>query len=229
LADAVSLCLQFTTSREDVEKIRMGLKDWVLEYEKLHYQNNPAIEAAGPAWTSKKLSQSQVGAEEHSHYQPKQKHSRRLIWAKVRRLEGGDEMKAAALDSLAEDRREATWIRYDQLVDKHARNSRRRSEFVLTKFYGQLQNILVVPLPAASELGLEVATTLILAHIHACDGVTFSNPRQVPYYTKMGRHEVVDMNSVQCLIGRIPPASQNGKWAIIDRSGSIELSTYSPE
>ena len=38
----------------------------------------------------------------------------------------------------------------------------------------------------------------------------------IPYYKEHGPIEVVDLNLVQCLVGRV---WDRGEWGIIDRSG----------
>ncbi|KAF8344425.1 hypothetical protein F5887DRAFT_971113 [Amanita rubescens] len=145
-------------------------------------------------------------------------------WARVRRL-NGDDMRAASLNFAAEDRRDATFIRYDLLVDQNARKRRKAPHYEIADFYGQLEHILVVQLPRAPELdpALQSDTTYILAAIHRCE-VDMTNSMGFPVYSKMGRKEVVDITTVQCLVGR---AQTGNNWVIIDRSGELQQSTYS--
>lgn len=161
-------------------------------------------------------------------------------WARVRRLEGGDDMNASSLASYSEDRRDATYIRvssvvcyqhisdkcivlqYDMLVDKHANNKRLPPKFEVQSFYGRLENILVIRLPATPQLDLDTESLLMLTGVRQCE-VTATNSMDMPYYSKMGRFEVVDMSCVQCLVGRIQKDKQ---WAIIDRSGKLQQSHY---
>lgn len=107
-------------------------------------------------------------------------------------------------------------------MDQNAAYRKRKPQFEIERFYGQLQNILVVKLPAARVLGLKVPTTLILAGIRCCP-VVATNTLEMPFYTNPGRFEVVDITSVQCLVGRIQVGNL---WAIIDRSGSLGGSYY---
>jgi len=46
------------------------------------------------------------------------------------------------------------------------------------------------------------------------------------YYKEEGRLEVVDMTSVQCLVGRVKVGN---KWAIIDRSTTLSQPFYDPD
>ena len=113
------------------------------------------------------------------------------------------------------------------LVDIHASRRGRRAQFVNKTFYGQLNHIFVVPFPATPSLGIERDTTLILAGIHQCANVKEGNGLRMPYYSRMGAKEVVDVKCVQALIGRIPlPSNQ---WAVLDRTGDLQRSCYSPD
>jgi len=84
-----------------------------------------------------------------------------------------------------------------------------------------------VKLPSAPELdeeddSLHVETTYLLACIHTCD-VDKRNSLGMPIYSKMGALEVVDLDQLQCLVGRV----QNGGYtAIIDRTGEWQGATY---
>ena len=166
-------------------------------------------------------------------------------WARVRRLEGGDDMNASSFAGHSEDRRDATYVRvssiclllahtvsdkymvlqYDMLVDIHANKRRLAPKFEVQTFSGQLEHILVVRLPATPQLALDTGSTLILAGIRQCE-VNAVNSMGMPFYSKMGRFEVVDMTCVQCLVRRV----ENDKWwAIIDRSGGLQRSCYAAD
>jgi hypothetical protein len=97
--------------------------------------------------------------------------------------------------------------------------------FEVRPYFGQLENILVVRLPATSQLDLNTGSTLILAGIRQCE-VDATNSMGMPFYSKMGRFEVVDITCVQCLVGRI---RNDKRWAIIDRTGGLQRSYYSAE
>ncbi|KAJ3745231.1 hypothetical protein EV360DRAFT_57488 [Lentinula raphanica] len=123
-------------------------------------------------------------------------------WAKVRRLNGGDDMNSSEMASFAEDRRDATFVRYDMLVDMNARRQTVAPEFQKQSFYGQLRHILVVSLSAGAELQTNTETTYILAAIQRCKIIGTSSSG-APYYEQMGAVKVVDMSVVQCLVGRV--------------------------
>ncbi|KAK7444782.1 hypothetical protein VKT23_015099 [Stygiomarasmius scandens] len=146
-------------------------------------------------------------------------------WAKIRRFGGGDDMKASTMDSVnIEDRRDATWIRYDMLVDINSNSRTADEELEREEFYGQLQNIFVVHFPCSPRIGVNSETTFFLAGIQKCADIEFRNGMRMPYYKKMGGYEVVDVGCVQCLIGRIQATPTH--TAIIDRHGALQRSFY---
>lgn len=91
-----------------------------------------------------------------------------------------------------------------------------------TTFYGELQNIIVITLPAARELSLQTTTKLLLADIRTCKA-DYEGPLGIPLYMDSDFEvpQVMDMTCVQCAIGRFQLVKENGRsaWAIIDRSG----------
>ncbi|KAF8834466.1 hypothetical protein BDN67DRAFT_861609, partial [Paxillus ammoniavirescens] len=144
-------------------------------------------------------------------------------WGKVRRLHGGDTMHAAALVKRLEDSRDTTYIRYETLVDKYARQKRRQPEYELKMFYGHLVHLFVVRLPLAPHLNIHAPVVHILAGIETCE-IQRSTDLDIHYFNKLsGSLDVVDITCVQCLVGRIPVA---GGWAIIDRSGDLARALY---
>ncbi|KAE9386136.1 hypothetical protein BT96DRAFT_1006380 [Gymnopus androsaceus JB14] len=147
-------------------------------------------------------------------------------WAKVRRLGGGDDMLASELASYAENRRDATFICYDMHVDKNARKRNAPKEYVKKTFYGQLENICVITLPAAADLQLELETTLILVAVKRCK-IQDQNCRGTSYYEDMGVLEVVDIAVVQCLVARIQ-AVNDMHYFILNRSGALQESYFVP-
>ena len=110
-------------------------------------------------------------------------------------------------------------------MDKHAGNRRLPSKFVLKSFFGQLQHILVVHLPAIPAIAVPRPEVLFLAGIRLCL-LEAKNSLDMPYYQLMGPFEVVDMTCVQCLVAWIPETKSEKRWAIIDCSGYIARSFY---
>ena len=112
---------------------------------------------------------------------------------------------------------ERYFIQYTQLVDRYARQKRRTPEFELQNFFGQLQHILVLELPSTPRLNLATPTTFILALIKNVKATLMDN---VYYYKELGANEVVDLTTVQCVVGRI---WDRDEWAIVDRSNDVAI------
>ena len=107
--------------------------------------------------------------------------------------------------------------KYQLLVDKNAWFMNAEPHFVPKTFYGQLQHIFVIKMPAARQLGISQPEILILGTLLTCS-IEEHNNLDMHYYKAHGRTEVVDITMVQCLVGHVKDC---GSWAIIDRSGSL--------
>ena len=100
----------------------------------------------------------------------------------------------------------------------------------LHTFYGQLQHIVVVDLPKSHRLRIKKSETIFLAAIQTClEPTATSNGLDLHYYSKMGWIEIVDMNCVQCVVGRVKDLNTTTGWVIIDRSGSLARAVFSEE
>jgi hypothetical protein len=106
------------------------------------------------------------------------------------------------------------------LVDKNARYPKRPVILEPHIFFGQLQHIFVIGLKASPALGLTEETTLILAAIRACADAKLNVENNVYYYSREGQLDIVDIECVQCLVGRV---KDGNSWAIIDRSDICTL------
>jgi hypothetical protein len=156
-------------------------------------------------------------------------------YGRVCRLEGGDLMIGRDLVKKTEDSRDASFVRaesyllsiypisehslfqYTQYVDRYARHRRKTPDFEEKVFFGQLKRILILDLPPARELHLAKPTTVILALIQEVKATLRDG---IYYYKEFGVDEVVDLNTVQCVVGRI---EDRGEWAIVDRSDSMAV------
>ena len=110
-----------------------------------------------------------------------------------------------------------TPLQYTLYVDRYARHRRKTPDFEEKTFFGQLKRVLVLELPVAPQLGLVKSTTLILALIQEVkatlkDGIYF--------YQEFGVEEVVDLKTIQCVVGRV---KCKGEWAIVDRSDNAVI------
>ncbi|KAJ7278027.1 hypothetical protein C8J57DRAFT_1449122 [Mycena rebaudengoi] len=148
-------------------------------------------------------------------------------WGKVQRIDSdeGDTMRPCSLGVVADDARDATYVRYEMLVDQNARHRSRPDKFELQTFYGQLPvtHIYRVHFPAAvEEIGTEGPTTFIFVAIR--NRVLKPDDRElngldIHFILRTGGLDVIDITSVQALVGRVKDVSDD--WAIIDRSGAL--------
>ncbi|KAI0819220.1 hypothetical protein BC628DRAFT_1333506 [Trametes gibbosa] len=146
-------------------------------------------------------------------------------WGKLRILNDGDTIRAAELLAEAEDGRDASFVRYELLVDKNARYRQRPVILEQKTFYGQLRNILVIdlgPIPLASPPQLQ-SSVLMLGTIRRCVIESIHRDLDIHYYKKLGALEIVDISTIQCVVGRV---QDRGRFAIIDRSGSLARAIY---
>jgi len=102
-------------------------------------------------------------------------------------------------------------------VDRYAHQKRRKPEFEPQNFFGQLKHILILELPSSAKLNLAALTTIILALIQ---GVKATLTNGIYYYKIPGIDEIVDLTTVQCIVGRI---QDKGGWAIIDWSDEMAI------
>ena len=82
-------------------------------------------------------------------------------------------------------------------------------------FFGELQRIVKVDVPATPRLNLKEPQTLFFAIVKQCNAVQ-RREGFWEYTTPLGGLEAVDIGLVQCAVGRI---LDRGKWVIVDRSG----------
>jgi len=86
--------------------------------------------------------------------------------------------------------------------------------FEAKHFFGQLKRILILELLSAPRLNLATPTTIILAVIQNAKA-KLTNEQYYYNLKELGIEEVVDLTTVQCIVGRI---KHRGEWAIVDRS-----------
>jgi hypothetical protein len=111
------------------------------------------------------------------------------------------------------------------LVDRNARYPKRPVILEPCIFFSQLLHIFVIGLKASPTLRLTEETTIILAAIRTCADAKRKVENNIHYYSRQGELEAVDMECVQCLVGRV---KDGNSWAIIDRSESYVQSSLLP-
>lgn len=152
-------------------------------------------------------------------------------------------LASSMMNADPDDRRDATYVRvrplnkfpfsclkclkYVLLADINAKYKHIAPRFEPVTFYGQLQHICVVKLPLAPELKLKKEETLILAAVRRCE-IEAKNDLDMHHYRKEGGIEVVDMSTIQCLVGRLQTTDKK-HWVVIDRSGDLARPYYDPD
>jgi hypothetical protein len=96
---------------------------------------------------------------------------------------------------------------------------------VLEQFYGRLERLLAVPIFSSDTYHLDDTDppVLFLAVVRSYKTDKRNAVGMVTYpLSDQGRVTVVDVTTIQCLVGRVrDPAPVHGeRWAIVDRSGS---------
>lgn len=123
-----------------------------------------------------------------------------------------------------DNQRNATFIQYEMLVDIHARHRNRRPEFEAVTFFGRLDRVFILELPANPALSLQDATSLLLMDVKIC------NTQQDRYgfyeYSTYRNSEIIDGEAIRALVGRI---QDRGKWVFVRRKGAIEHAEFEEE
>jgi hypothetical protein len=92
-------------------------------------------------------------------------------------------------------------------------------------FFGQLLQILVIDVPAAPQIGINTEEKIILAAIRPVK-VMERTSNGIVFYKDYGPVEVVDLNVIQCVVGRI---WDREKWAIVDRKGALAQAVFTDD
>ncbi|RXW13195.1 hypothetical protein EST38_g12658 [Candolleomyces aberdarensis] len=146
-------------------------------------------------------------------------------WGRLCRLEGGDTMLASEIvPQEAEDRRNASFVRYKLYVDGNQRLFNARPRYTGKTFFGELKFIFLLKIPPTPELNITSLTFVAFAVIDECDNPTL-HPSGLDIHVYSNQHglDVVDITTVQSLVGR---AHWNNRWAIFDCSGDLARTTF---
>lgn len=108
-----------------------------------------------------------------------------------------------------------TFLQYTLYVDRHAHRKRITPEFEEKTFFGQLNRVLILELQAAQQLDLAKPMTIILALIQEVKATLRDG---IYTYKEFSAEEVVDLKTVQCVVGRV---KDRGMWSIVDRSDNV--------
>ena len=117
------------------------------------------------------------------------------------------------------------------LVDRFAHMRRRKPELEPQTFYGQLEHLYLITF-ACSDTQVDPQNPIILAAIRGCKikdpGPTDLEGLDIHIYNTTGGLDLVDVTSIQALVGRVEYTVDGGGWAIIDRSGSLARAEWDP-
>jgi hypothetical protein len=124
-------------------------------------------------------------------------------------------------------------LKYQLLIDIHAHAKKRRPVFEPRNFFGQLLRIFIVDIPeplqglqradraeAPDEEDADVQQTQWIYAVIRSVKIIDTDSFGINYYEEMGEIEIVDLEMVQCVVGRI---RDRNRWAIVDRSKSSAL------
>lgn len=146
-------------------------------------------------------------------------------WSRIQMADGGDYI-VSSLGAPSEDdtRRDCSFIQYELHVDSLAHRRRAKPKFVKRTFFGKVERIIVINIPARPEIGQQKEDTMILLDVHVCR--TTEDCYGFHEYTNLGYHEIVDASCLRASVGRI---RDRGKWVIVKREGNIETMDFAPE
>ena len=95
---------------------------------------------------------------------------------------------------------------------------RRQPDLELRDFYGRVLRFFTLDLPAAPQHGVGAALIAFAVIRQLKVSRQIKDPFRICYFQDdNGAMEVVDLDQVQCLIGRI---RDRNEWAVVDRSRS---------
>jgi hypothetical protein len=170
-----------------------------------------------------------------------------LQWGRVQIAEGGDKMCCRSMIKQGSLGRDCTYVRvslmgshfsvslpnvitfpqYEATVDRNTNAKNKQPDMVLDTFFGELQRIVKIEVPATSQLNLREPQTLFFAVVKQCNAKHTKGGFWE--YMALGGLEAVDLGLVQCVVGRV---FDRGKWVIVDRSGDHahpDIETDNPE
>ena len=93
-------------------------------------------------------------------------------------------------------------------------------------FFGQLQYIVVIPIPQSKELKTEEPEDVCLVVIQQVHAI-FPNAHGVllvPFYSQDGALDPADIKSIQCIVGRV---GDWGQWGLVDHGGLLAHVVFS--
>ncbi|KAJ3512417.1 hypothetical protein NMY22_g15338 [Coprinellus aureogranulatus] len=141
-------------------------------------------------------------------------------------LNDGDVIRAAAaVKTVGQDGREASFVKYMLYVDRNAHLTYEEADedLQLKSYFGEVQRVFLIRMPKSTELHIKSPETVVLVEIQPCDmDAGLGKLKDLPIYLYPGMKdgtEIVDLTAVRCLVRRF---KWKDTWALIDRSGGAE-------
>ncbi|KAF8596715.1 hypothetical protein BDV93DRAFT_480008, partial [Ceratobasidium sp. AG-I] len=147
-------------------------------------------------------------------------------WGRIRMTGGGDLIHARGYHKLRPDGRDASFVRYELLVDRLTHRPNAPEDLQQRSHYGQLDRVFALKLRARSPLNPEPATrTLLLALVLEAPTIREDTHQYsvIWYQDALSSGEVVDANTIQCTVGRV---QDRKRWWIIDRSSELAYPVF---
>jgi hypothetical protein len=117
------------------------------------------------------------------------------------------------------------------LVDRFAHMRHHRPKLKPQTFYGQLEHLYLINF-VCSDTRVDPQQPIILAAIRNCKikdpGPTELEGLNIHLYSTTGSLDLVDVTSIQALVGRVKYMVDGGGWGIIDQSGSLACAEWDP-
>ncbi|KAF8155835.1 hypothetical protein B0H34DRAFT_783547 [Crassisporium funariophilum] len=117
--------------------------------------------------------------------------------------------KSLLLGRKSTDTRDATFLRYEMLVDKFAKHKQRKPEFRLK-----------------TSTSMHFFSLATIRNCKLAKEDVESEKLDIHLYSGKGSLDVVNITSIQALVGRVKTQVSRGDWAIIDCSGTLAQAIY---
>ena len=92
-------------------------------------------------------------------------------------------------------------------------------------FFGQLQYIIVIPIPKSTELKTKEPQIVCLAVIRQVRAILPNTQGMplIPFYSQSGALDPADIKSIQCVVSRV---EDRGNWGLVDCSGPLAHTVF---
>lgn len=109
------------------------------------------------------------------------------------------------------------------LEDKNAHRRQAPIVFEMKTFFGQIKYLLVLHIPVCEAVGVCTPETIVAAAVHLIKPLDISAQGLPKFKALSPGLTVVDLSTVQCLVGRVKEMDnwQSGLFNIINRSGKL--------